>query len=53
MEAILKLLVSFGKETPVMFVYPHPKIGVIIRELLSMTSSDGPYYDPASKTGKK
>lgn len=53
MDSIFKLLVHFGKEVPVIFVYPHPKIAVIIRELLKMKDPSNPYYDPASTTGKK
>lgn len=51
-DAILKTLIHFGKELPVIFIYAHPKIGCLIRENLSMVSKCGPYYDPASTTGK-
>ncbi|XP_034942141.1 uncharacterized protein [Chelonus insularis] len=46
---IVKVLIHFGKGMPVLFFYTTPNCGAMIREVLGMQDSKGPYYDPAGK----
>ncbi|KAL0266315.1 UNVERIFIED_CONTAM: hypothetical protein PYX00_008899 [Menopon gallinae] len=45
---ILKILVHFGKQMSIVFIYASPKMGFRIRSQLGMESKLGPYYDPTA-----
>ncbi|XP_045472822.1 uncharacterized protein LOC123679317 isoform X3 [Harmonia axyridis] len=45
---IVKVLVCFQKQLPVLFYYLKPYMGKTIRDLLGMSDNDVNYYDPLS-----
>ncbi|KAL3281480.1 hypothetical protein HHI36_004689 [Cryptolaemus montrouzieri] len=45
---IVKVLISFQKQLPVLFYYLRPSMGNLIREMLGMKENDINYYDPLS-----
>lgn len=48
-DNVVKVLVNFQKQLPVIFYYTSPVFGKKVRDLLGMTSVDEYYFDPISK----
>lgn len=49
MNEVVKVLIHFGKNMPVLFYYTTPQSGAKIREILGMQDPKSFYYDPAGK----